>query len=169
MAGTEHPDAVDRLVGQWAEQRPDLADHLGAMATFGRLGRLQALTGRAIEQVFEDHGLNVGEFDVLAALRRQGEPFELTPSALARTLMLSPAGMTNRVDRLVDRRLVERRADPDDRRSLFVALTRAGREVVEAAVTEHVANEERLLSVLSPNERSTLDRIVRKLVEQFEA
>src|SRR5690349_2401527 len=113
------------------------------MATIGRLGRLHALAGRSIEDVFATHGLNAGEFDVLAALRREGDPFVLTPSALARTLMLSPAGMTNRLDRLVERGLVDRRADPDDRRSVLVALTPEGRRVVDAAVTDHVANEAR--------------------------
>jgi DNA-binding MarR family transcriptional regulator len=167
MAAAERPDPVDRLVDQWAVERPDLVDELGAMATFGRIGRLHALAGRAIEAVFEAHGLNVGEFDVLAALRREGDPFVLTPTALARTLMLSPAGMTNRVDRLEARGLVERQADPDDRRSLLVALTPDGRATVDAAVADHVANEERLLSVLAAHERSSLDRIVRKLVDQF--
>ena len=160
-------DPVDRLVGQWAVERPDLADDLAAMATFGRLGRLNSLAGRAIEAVFEAHGLNTGEFDVLAALRRQGDPSLLTPSALSRTLMLSPAGMTNRVDRLVARGLVDRQADPDDRRSLLVVLTPRGRELVDVVVAEHVANEERLLEVLSLAERSSLDRILRKLLVQF--
>jgi DNA-binding MarR family transcriptional regulator len=168
MAAADAPDPVDRLVAQWAIERPDLVDGLDAMATFGRIGRLHALAGRAIESVFEAHGLNTGEFDVLAALRREGDPFVLTPSALARTLMLSPAGMTNRVDRLVERGLVDRRADPDDRRSLLVALTPAGRTTIDAAVAEHVTNEERLLSVLSANERAALDRVLRKLVGQFE-
>ena len=101
---------------------------------------------------------------MLAALRREGDPFVLTPSGLARTLMLSPAGMTNRIDRLVARGLVDRRADPEDRRSLLVVLTPAGREVVDAAVTDHVANEARLLSVLSTSERAALDRTIRKLL-----
>jgi DNA-binding MarR family transcriptional regulator len=169
MDAAEHTDPVDQLVAQWAVERPDLVGDLGAMATFGRIGRLNALAGREIEAVVEAHGLNTGEFDVLAALRREGDPFVLTPSALARALMHSPAGMTNRVDRLVARGLVDRQADPDDRRSLLVALTPEGRTLVDATVTEHVANEARLLSVLSANERTTLDRIVRKLVGQFEA
>lgn len=165
---TQDPDPVDRLVAQWAAERPDLAADLDAMAVFGRLGRLTALAGRAIDSVFEAQGLNTGEFDVLAALRREGEPFSLTPGALARTLMLSPAGMTNRVDRLVARDLVERRADPDDRRSLLVVLTATGRELVDAAVTEHVANEVRLLAGLTATERRSLDRLVRTLLAQFE-
>ena len=153
-------DAVDRLVAQWAAERPDLdASELSVMATFGRLGRLLTFAGRAIDEVFEQHGLRTGEFDVLATLRRSGEPFALPPSHLARTLMLSAAGMTNRVDRLESDGLVSRRADPDDRRSSFVVLTPAGRQVVDAALADHLANEARLLSCCRPpNARPSTER-----------
>jgi DNA-binding MarR family transcriptional regulator len=159
-------DHVDRLVEQWQRERPDL--DLDAMALLGRLGRLQALAGREVEAVLQQHGLNVGEFDVLAALRRAGAPNEMAPSALARLVMLSPAGMTNRVDRLEAAGLVERRADPEDRRSQRIALTAAGRKLVDAAVTDHVANEVELLSPLTKAERKELDRLVRKLLGPLE-
>src|SRR5688572_27524247 len=110
------------------------------MATIARLGRVAAVVTRAVEDVLLEHGLTVGEFDVLATLRRGGAPYEMIPSALARVLMLSPAGMTNRVDRLEAAGLVDRRPDPADRRSSWVVLTRAGRTLVDAAVTDHVAN-----------------------------
>src|SRR5687768_6871052 len=106
------PDHVDQLIEQWRKERPDLT--LVPMAIFGRLGRLYALATRSIEAVVREHGLDIGEFDVLAALRRSGPPFAMTPSALSRTLMLSPSGMTNRLDRLESAGLVERRANPDD-------------------------------------------------------
>lgn len=159
-------DQVDELVAQWAVERPDL--ELAPMATFGRLGRLSALAGRSIEAVFAGHGLTTGEFDVLAALRRNGDPFVMTPTELASTLMLSPAGMTNRVDRLEASGHISRRADPGDRRSSLVVLTDQGRRLVDIAVTDHVANEARLLSVLSPSELSSLDRALRKLLRQFD-
>ena len=107
-------DAVDRVIAQWTAERPDL--DLAAMATFGRLGRVAAHLTRAIEAVPAAHGLTLGEADVLWCLRRSGEPYTLTPSVLARTLLLSPAGTTNRIDRLEAAGLVERRLDPDDRR-----------------------------------------------------
>ena len=138
------------------------------MATFGRLGRLHAIASRAIEAVFGQHGLTLGEFDVLAALRRCGEPHVMTPTALSRLLMLSPAGMTNRVDRLEAAGLVERRADPEDRRSSLVVLTDAGRERADAAVSEHVANEAQLLDGLTKSERRTLDQLLRKLLTRLE-
>lgn len=160
------PDHVDLLIDQWRQVRPDL--DLGAMATFGRLGRLSTFAGRSIESVFERHGLATGEFDVLAALFRGGPPHQMKPTDLARTLMLSPAGMTNRLDRLEAAGSIERRADPGDRRSLLVALTDAGRAVVERAVEDHLENERRLLEPLNRRERDALDAALRKLLAQFE-
>ena len=165
--GTPGADHVDRLIEQWARERSDL--ELEPMAIIGRLGRLHALATRSIAEVFARHGLQIGEFDVLAALRRSGDPFIMKPSDLARVLMLSPAGMTNRVDRLEAAGWIERRADPDDRRSSLVKLTDDGRELVDRAVTDHVANEARLLEPLSPTERTALDRALRTLLRQFDA
>ncbi|MDP2290996.1 MAG: MarR family transcriptional regulator [Actinomycetota bacterium] len=159
-------DQVDALVEQWGRVRPDL--DATPMATFGRLGRLSSLAGRAIDAVFAAHGLSTGEFDVLAALRRHGEPFVLMPTDLSRQLMLSPAGMTNRLDRLEAAGHIERRADPADRRSSLVVLTAQGRELVDAAVADHVDNEARLLGALSRAERVALDTTLRKLLAQFD-
>lgn len=156
------PDEIDAISDQWARERPGL--DLTAMSIFGRFGRVALLVGKAVDEVFAKHGLRGGEFDVLAALRRSGKPFVLTPSVLSATLMLSRAGMTNRLDRLESAGFVERRLDPDDRRSFLVALTKHGIEVVEAAVDEHVANETRLLSELSARDRAALDRILRVLL-----
>ncbi|WP_280251382.1 MarR family winged helix-turn-helix transcriptional regulator [Nocardia abscessus] len=159
-------DAVDAIVAQWGRERPDL--DLEAMGVIGRLGRLLLVAQREIEAVFGKHGLQRGEFDVLAALRRSGEPCELNPSVLADTLMLSRAGMTGRLDRLESAGLVRRVADAQDRRAVRVALTEAGRELVDRVVTEHVANETRMLSVLTVAERTELDRIARILLSSME-
>jgi len=161
------PDHVDRLIEQWERERPDL--ELAPMATIGRLGRLHTLATSAIAEVFAAHGLQIGEFDVLAALRRSGHPFTMKPSDLARVLMLSPAGMTNRVDRLEAAGWIERHNDPDDRRSSLVRLTDAGRALVDRAVTDHVANEARLLEPLSNKQRAALDDALRVLLSQFDA
>jgi DNA-binding MarR family transcriptional regulator len=159
-------DRIDELVSQWARERPDL--ELEPMVTLGLLARLHANLLRAVEAVFSNHTLQVGEFDVLATLRRVGEPYAMKPTALARQLMLSPAGMTSRLDRLEARGLIERRPAPDDRRSTSVLLTKDGLAVIDAAVTDHVANEARLVSALSATEQRTLDRLLRKLLDQFE-
>ncbi len=162
-------DPIDHVVAQWAAERPDLADGLEAMSIFGRLGRAQMLAGPAIEAVYEKHGLVVGDFVVLAALRRNGAPFVLTPTELARGLMLSPAGMTNRIDRLERGGLVERQPRPDDRRSMPVALTATGRKIVDAVVRDHVVNENRLLAGLSKSDRKALNRLLRKLTLQLDS
>jgi DNA-binding MarR family transcriptional regulator len=161
------PDAVDRLVEQWRHERPDL--DLDAMATIDRLGRLSALAGPLVEAGLAVHGLSVGDFDVLAALRRSGAPFRLTPTVLARILMLSGAAMTNRLDRLESAGLVTRALDPGNRRSILVTLTPAGRERVDAAVTDHVAEDERLLASLTAPQRRTLDALLRTLLAAVEA
>ncbi|GAA3244627.1 MarR family transcriptional regulator [Pseudonocardia petroleophila] len=156
------PDAVDRVIAQWRRERPDL--DLAAMATIGRLGRLAALARPLVEAGLAPHGLTTGEFDVLAALRRAGEPFTLTPTVLARTLVLSPAAMTHRLDRLEAAGAVTRELDRGNRRSVPVTLTPEGRARVDAAVTDHVATEERLLAALSRPDRDLLDDLLRRLL-----
>ncbi|MBL1077254.1 MarR family transcriptional regulator [Nocardia sp. 2] len=165
--GETNSDAVDTIAAQWRRERPDL--DLEAMAIIGRLGRLSIVAGKRIEEVFAAHGLQRGEFDVLAALRRSGEPYELNPSVLADTLMLSRAGMTGRLDRLESAGLVRRLADAGDRRAIKVGLTDRGLEVIDVVVTDHVENETRLLAVLSPQDRRDLDRLVRALLADLES
>jgi DNA-binding MarR family transcriptional regulator len=159
-------DAVDRFVEQWARERPDL--DLAPMALIGRLGRLAGLGTAVIETNLNEHGLKLGEFDVLASLRRSGAPYELTPGALLRQLMLSSGAMTNRLDRLQAAGLVRRRPDPDDRRGVVVSLTAAGRTLIDRVVVDHLATEARLLEPLSATERATLDRLLRKLLHGLE-
>ncbi|MFD3508267.1 MarR family winged helix-turn-helix transcriptional regulator [Nocardia sp. NPDC058666] len=157
------PDAVDAITAQWQRERPDL--DLEAMAVFGRLGRLMNLAMTQIESVFTARGLQRGEFDVLAALRRSGSPFELNPSVLADTLMLSRAGMTGRIDRLEAAGLVRRIADRADRRAVRVALTEEGRALIDELVVAHTENETAMLSALKPADRAALDRIARTLLD----
>lgn len=167
-AGVARPprDRVDEMVERWQEERADL--DFDAMGTIGRLGRLNAIGGRIIEDGLGTDGLSVADFDVLAALRRSGEPYELKPTDLSRTLMLSPAGMTSRLDRLERAGWIARRMAPDDRRSLLVRLSDAGRAKVDDAVTGHVGREEEMLSVLTSRERDQLDALLRKLLRSLE-
>ncbi|GGK38705.1 MarR family winged helix-turn-helix transcriptional regulator [Nocardia camponoti] len=162
----DEPDAVDAIADQWRTERPDL--DLTAMAVFGRLGRLLTVATARIEAVFNAHGLRAGEFDVLAALRRSGAPFELTPSVLADTLMSSRAGMTGRLDRLEAAGLVARTADRVDRRAVRVALTDEGRALVDEVVAAHTRNETAMLSPLTAEEVATLDTLSRKLLRDWE-
>jgi DNA-binding MarR family transcriptional regulator len=109
-------------------------------------------------------GYKVGEADVLLTLRRSGDPYRLSPTALADSLLISTGAMTNRLDRLEARGLVKREPHPSDRRSLEIALTTKGRKLVDDVVAGHVENERRMLSPLNDEEREQLTRILRKLL-----
>ncbi|OHV36743.1 MULTISPECIES: MarR family winged helix-turn-helix transcriptional regulator [Pseudofrankia] len=152
----------------WSRERPDLdADTISALGCFGRMKWLTKNLATMAEQVIRRHGLNAGEFDVLAALRRSGPPCTLIPSQLSSLLMMSRAGMTNRLDRLEKNGLVERTLDPEDRRSFRVHLTDKGRAVIDAAVTEHAQIVGRFSAVLSPDQRASLDEALRTLLRAF--
>jgi DNA-binding MarR family transcriptional regulator len=156
-------DRADVAIKQWASERPDLPSL--PMAVLGRLSEAAERVMRDhLNPLFADAGLQPGEFDVLATLRRSGEPYMLSPTRLYDTAMISSGGMTNRLDRLERAGLVERRPDPNDRRGKLIALTAAGRRVIDETITRHVANEEQLLSVLTPTEQQELDALLRKLI-----
>jgi DNA-binding MarR family transcriptional regulator len=156
-------DRADMAVDQWKRERPDLPAL--PMAVFGRLLE-------AAERVMHDHmnplfaeaGLQPGEFDVLATLKRSGAPYMLSPTRLYEAAMISSGGMTNRLDRLERAGLVERRPDPGDRRGKLIALTEAGKRLIDEAIGRHVANEEKLLSTLSPAEQEKLNVLLKKLI-----
>ncbi len=159
-------DHVDKILTQWNRERPDL--DVSAMGLLGRLARLRAHLSREIEQVFTEHGLTSASFDVLAALRRSGPPFQLSPGDLMATTMVTSGTMTNRIDQLEKAGLVERLDNPDDRRGVIIALTEEGLKRVEAAVTDHVANQHRLLKGLESEDRQALDALLRKLLAAYE-
>ena len=160
------PDHMDLILAQWRRERPEL--DVAALGLLGRLFRSAHLADAELSGGIARHGLRPGWFDLLAALRRAGAPYELNPSELMRSTMLSSGGMTKRLDRLADAGLVERRPDPSDRRGTLVGLTRKGRQTVDEALVTHLANEERLLAPLSRTERHTLDDLLRKLLTGLE-
>lgn len=138
------------------------------MAVLGRLFRAERLSDTVLSGALAPHGLQPGWFDLLAALRRAGAPYQLNPTDLTRATMLSSGGTTKRLDRLTEAGLVERRPDPDDRRGSLVRLTQRGKLVINRAVETHLQNEERLLRSFSPAELSTLDGLLRKLLQELE-
>ncbi|MFI6736030.1 MarR family winged helix-turn-helix transcriptional regulator [Nonomuraea sp. NPDC050451] len=156
-------DAVERIIEEWRRERPDL--DLTAMGVFGRLAQVMRVLEPRVDRVLTERGLRQGEFDVLAALRRAGPPYTLIPSELSAVLMMSRAGMTNRLDRLEAAGLVERSLDPADRRSFHVRLTDEGLRIIDETLTEHAANLARLASPLTPEDAETLAAILRKLLE----
>jgi DNA-binding MarR family transcriptional regulator len=156
-------DRADVAIRQWARERPDLPSL--PMAVLGRLSEAAELVMRDhLNPLFADAGLQPGEFDVLATLRRSGEPYMLSPTRLYEAAMISSGGMTNRLDRLERAGLIERRPEPNDRRGKLIALTDAGRRVIDETITRHVANEAQLLSVLAPAEQEKLNTLLKKLI-----
>lgn len=159
-------DAVDKILEQWHRERPDL--DVSPMGVIGRMGRLAKHLERAIQATFSEFGLTIGEFDVLAALRRSGQPYQLSPTELFNTLMVSSGTMTHRIDRLEQSELVKRVPDPSDRRGTLIELTDKGFNAIEKAVEAHVVNEHRILGVLEESERKALALLLRKLLVSFE-
>jgi DNA-binding MarR family transcriptional regulator len=159
-------DFVDGILGQWKKERPEL--DASPMGVLGRIARAEQFSGKAIAEELARWGLVRGEFDVLATLRRSGEPHRLNPKVLSERLMLSSAAMTNRLDQLEKRGLIKRTADPTDRRALLIELTPAGRKLIDDAVESHLVNEERILSALTRKERKELAELLRKLLLSME-
>ena len=155
MDKSPQTDAVDRILEQWKRERPDL--DCSPMGPFGRLKRCALLLEPRIEAAFLRHDLVRWEFDMLATLRRAGEPFVLSPTQLFSTLMITSGTMTHRLKALEKRGLISRQPNPEDARSMLVALTPAGRELIDKAVESHVENERQLLSGLSAAQRQQLD------------
>ena len=162
----EDADQVDAIVEQWRRERPDL--DVGGMEVIGRISRLDRALPPHLRAVFARHGLEDWEFDVLATLRRSGPPHRLTAGGLLASMMITSGTLTNRIDRLEGRGLIARERDPDDGRIVWVALTDEGFDVVDAAVTEHAANELALLEALSTAQRRQLVDLLRELSRSLE-
>jgi DNA-binding MarR family transcriptional regulator len=154
------PDHVDKILGQWALERPDLdASPIGLI---GRLHRLADVLNVELRTVFAEAGLGDGDFDVLVTLRRGGTPYELTPGELSASTMVTSSAVTKRIDRLEGAGLVTRSVSADDARSRRIRLTDAGLAVVDDLMVRHIANEHRLVSGLSERDRAQLAAILRR-------
>lgn len=154
-------DVVDRIVAQWRTERPDLDP--AAKEITGRLLRLGAEIGRRNAEAFAPLELTGAQYGVLSALRRAGDPYELNPTELARNQMMTSGGMTPLIDSLERAGLVDRRPNPDDRRSRLVALTPDGLRVIERAMEVHTATEHDCVAGLTKTERKQLTALLRKL------
>lgn len=162
----EPPDTVDDIVAAWSRERPDL--DVSPLAVLSRVSRLARHLDLARREVFTRHDLEAGEFDVLAALRRSGAPYEMSPGALCDETLVTSGTMTNRVDRLQGAGLVERQRAVDDRRGVRVLLTDAGRERVDSALTDLLDVERDLLAGLERQRWVDLSDQLRILVRPLE-
>lgn len=155
-------DHVDFVVAQWAEAMPDV--DASSMAIFGRMVRVQKHLERLRAEALARFGFKEGEFDVLATLRRSGDPFRLTPTDLYRSLLVTSGAMTNRLARLESAGMVERISDEQDRRSSQVALTAKGKALIEEAVGAHTEIQNAVLAPLSGKQRDVLAGLLKVLL-----
>ncbi|WP_338703896.1 MarR family transcriptional regulator [Streptomyces sp. Q6] len=160
-------DHVARIQAAWRRERPDL--DVSPQGVIGRLHRIAALLTQELCTVYSRYDLSEGEFDVLAALRRAGEPFERAPGELAAHTMVTTGAITKRIDRLERAGLVTRRRASGDGRGRVVALTTAGRDLFDRAFTDHIRNEHRLLAALTPAEAAALEPLLTSWLGRLEA
>lgn len=165
-AGRGTQDHVARIQADWRRERPDL--DVSPQGVIGRLHRLADRLSDELRLVYGRYGLSEGEFDVLCALRRAGEPYERAPGELAAHTMVTTGAMTKRIDRLERAGLVTRRRSDDDQRGRIVALTGPGRELIDQAFTEHMHNERRLVDMLTPAEAESLERVLTGWLSRIE-
>jgi DNA-binding MarR family transcriptional regulator len=162
----EQRDAVDAITGQWNTERPEL-DTL-PMAVFGRIYRIARLMSERMEKEYQRYGIGTGEFDVLATLRRAGDPYTLSPRQLSATLMLTTGGMTGRLDKLERAGLLERAPDPDDRRGLRVSLTQRGLAAINESVGAGLLVQKSVLDALGEQDTERIADLLRQLLASLE-
>ena len=160
-------DEVDRIVSSWQKERPDLDST--PMLVFSRITRLARPLDLARRNAFLSHGLEPWEFDVLSSLRRSGSPYALTPGVLMNELLVSSGTMTNRIDRLEAKGLVERSPSPSDRRAVLVSLTVEGRKRVDSALKSLLDDERNLLVGISEEDEQRLSLLLKPLLLAFDA
>ena len=160
--GGDVRDAVDLILEQWGRERPDL--DCSPMGIIARITQLQREVHLAQRSTFARYGLDAPSFDVLAALRRAGAPYQLTPTALMRTALVTSGAITQRLDRLEEKGLITRERSQDDGRAVVVTLTDAGRAALDAALPDHLETERRLLDGLSDDDRERLAGLLRRLL-----
>lgn len=162
----EHRDHVAEILNAWRMEEPEL--DFSPVGIFGRITRIDHYKSAALRELRRRHGLDSGEYDVLAALRRYGPDYCLTPTELYRSVLVTSATMTERLDRLQRRKLIRRRPSPHDRRSTLVELTAQGRKVIDRAHVELLDIEAALLKGLTAEERSALADLLAKLAALLE-
>jgi DNA-binding MarR family transcriptional regulator len=161
------PDVIDQMNALWRRERPDLDP--APLEVVGRVIVLAQYLERSVNAALEPFGLSLGQFDILATLRRQGTAGRMTPTQLMKSVMLSSGGMTNRLDRLEEAGWIQRHADPDDRRGVVVGLTKTGRELIDAATAARFCEAEGSLPQLNAKESKELAATLRKWLLQLSA
>ncbi|QDG66037.1 MULTISPECIES: MarR family winged helix-turn-helix transcriptional regulator [unclassified Pseudarthrobacter] len=154
-------DNVDRILEQWHAEKPGL--DVSPMAVIGRLSRTATAVESRLADTFARHGLDASSFDVLATLLRSGAPYRITPAELARDSMISTSAVAQRLNKLESRGFVKREANPDDGRGTVVALTGAGKGLIEKALPDHLETEHVIVAALSVKEQAQLASLLRRI------
>ncbi len=155
-------DRVDITLKKWAEERSDL--DTSAKAIVGRIIRLQGVILEVVSRIFKKYKINPGEYAVLCNLRVSGHPYQLAPKEIIQSVLLTSGGMSNLLERMEGKKLIKRIDDPNDRRGVLVQLTKEGKQIIDAAMTQHVQVEKQLISSLDKSECAKLEELLRKLL-----
>jgi DNA-binding MarR family transcriptional regulator len=158
-------DAIDLIAEQWVKERPELADELWTVQVLGRVQRMQRVIDKSLKAFCAEHGIEPGEFDVLTTLRRSGPPYALTAGAFLKAAMVTSGAITNRIDRMEAKGLVERVREGGDRRTVLIHLTERGRELIDAAMAAHLRNYAKILGALDRDECEQVAAGLRKVLE----
>lgn len=160
-------DRVDKIIKQWHSERPDL--DVEPMEIIGRIKQTSQYLLREMDKTFSIHGLNGASFDVLATIRRSGEPYGLSPSDLMASTMVTSGTMTNRIDQLVKAGHVERTPNPHDARGFIISLTNEGHVLIDRVLNDHVKTQAQLTAVLTEEDKKSLNSILRKFLINAES
>ncbi|MCK8075409.1 MarR family transcriptional regulator [Vibrio sp. 1CM2L] len=159
-------DAIDRVVEQWAKEKPELETE--PMAMMGRIMRIAKYMETQVAELHKKYDMKLGEFDVLATLRRSGKPYRLTPSELIGSMMLTSGAMTNRLDKLEAKGLISREHSKEDRRSVSVQLTKDGLILIDQMMTEHVEMQKKLVKSLSASQKKNTNQLLKAWLSAYE-
>ena len=159
-------DAIDRVVEQWAKEKPELETE--PMAMMGRIMRIAKYMETQVADLHKTYDMKLGEFDVLATLRRSGKPYRLTPSELIGSMMLTSGAMTNRLDKLEAKGLISREHSTEDRRSVSVKLTKDGLVLIDEMMTEHVEMQKKLVKSLSASQKKNINQLLKTWLSAYE-
>ncbi|MEZ9299169.1 MarR family winged helix-turn-helix transcriptional regulator [Vibrio splendidus] len=159
-------DAIDRVVEQWAKEKPELETE--PMAMMGRIMRIAKYMETQVAELHKRYDMKLGEFDVLATLRRSGKPYRLTPSELIGSMMLTSGAMTNRLDKLEAKGLISREHSKEDRRSVSVQLTKDGLVLIDQMMTEHVETQKKLVKSLSASQKKNTNQLLKTWLSAYE-
>ncbi|MGW3566546.1 MarR family winged helix-turn-helix transcriptional regulator [Streptomyces sp. NPDC000941] len=158
-------DVIDLIVEQWVKERPELADELWPVQVLGRVQRVQSIVDKSLKAFCAEHGLEPGEFDVLTTLRRSGLPYALTAGAFLKAAMVTSGAITNRIDRMEAKGLVERVREGGDRRTVLIRLTERGQGLIDTVMAAHLRNYAKILGTLDCDECERIATGLRKVLE----